>query len=243
MLETLPKLKHETVSNKAKTTAIIVAAGSASRMNGICKITVPICGMPAIIHTLKAYDKCKDISDIVLVTREDLVEKLEYFCGEFEILKSVEFVVGGATRAQSVLNGAMIAKSNFIAIADGARVLTTPKLISKICTAAYEFNTAIPTVSLVDTIKSMKNGKILKTLNRDELVAVQTPQVVKRETYLNLAEKALGENIEFTDDSAILEHFGETVRTVEGERFNIKITTQYDVKLAEFLLKQRGEMT
>ena len=241
MLETLPKLEFETISAGAKTTAVIVAAGSAVRMEGICKITAPICGIPAIVHTLRAYDRCDDIANVVLVAREDLIGKLQNCVKEFEILKPVQIVAGGDTRAQSALNGAVAAKCEFVAIADGARVLTTPELISRVCVAAYEFDAAIPAIKAIDTIKRAKNSVVDATLNRDEIVQVQTPQVIKRELYVNFAQKAIEQNLNFTDDAAILEHFGEIVRVVEGEKFNIKITTQDDINLAEFLLKMRGE--
>ena len=221
---------------------IIVAAGSASRMAGVNKITAKLCGEPVIVRTLRAFDCINEIKSIVLVTRPDLVCDLQNIVARAEISKVTDIVPGGSCRAASVKNGFEVLKKDSeiktVLIHDGARPLVSEKVIRNVITAAEEFSAAIPVVPVKDTIKRVGAlGRVEDTPDRTKLVSVQTPQGFSAQCYQSALDKA-GDSVDaFTDDSALVESAGFTVYTVEGDYKNLKITTPEDMAVAEALLR------
>ena len=142
---------------------------------------------------------------------------------------------------ESVLNGvrAVPGEYEFVAIGDGARPLIRPQEIRATLEAAWNTGAAALGLFLTDTIKEVQDGQIMRTLPRDVLVGIQTPQVFSREEYLELAMRAIECDNSFTDDASIYEYFGKTVTFVEGRRDNIKITLPEDIAIFLALMEEQ----
>lgn len=230
-------------SRGARCAAVIVAAGSAKRMKGTDKIMAELCGEPLIIHTLRAFQQSDDIQEIVLVTREDLLEPLSELCVAKKITKITKICRGGETRAASVQAGLdQVSKDcGFVAIHDGARPLVSQTVIHDAVRKAAKFNAAAPAVPVKDTIKEVHGGIVTATPDRSALWAVQTPQVFSLELYKAALDKVIAAKEEVTDDCSAAEKFGVNVVITPGSEENLKVTTPEDLILAEALLKRRSE--
>ena len=219
--------------------AVIVAAGSASRMGGIDKVMAPLGGEPMILRTARAFEDCEAVKEIVIVTREDLIGPIAELCSGFTKIRSV--VQGGSSRQESVKLGllAFSKEVRLAAVHDGARPLVSGELIDKVIRAAHSYGAAAPAIPVKDTIKVFEGGFIAATPDRSTLRAVQTPQVMDRDLLLGALEKAEQEGTALTDDCSAVEHIGMRVRLVEGEERNLKVTTPLDLKIAELLLEEK----
>ena len=219
--------------------AVIVAAGSASRMGGIDKVMAPLGGEPMILRTVRAFEDCEAVKEIVIVTREDLMGPIAELCSGFTKVRSV--VQGGSSRQESVKLGllAFSKEVRLAAVHDGARPLVSVELIDKVIRAAHSYGAAAPAIPVKDTIKVFEGGFIAATPDRSTLRAVQTPQVIDRDLLLGALEKAEQEGTALTDDCSAVEHIGMRVRLVEGEERNLKVTTPLDLKIAELLLEEK----
>lgn len=219
--------------------AVIVAAGSASRMEGIDKVMAPLGGEPMILRTVRAFEDCEAVKEIVIVTREDLMGPIAELCSGFTKICSV--VQGGSSRQESVKLGllAFSKEVRLAAVHDGARPLVSGELIDKVIRAAHSYGAAAPAIPVKDTIKVLEGGFIAATPDRSSLRAVQTPQVMDRDLLLGALEKAEQEGTALTDDCSAVEHIGMRVRLVEGEERNLKVTTPLDLKIAELLLEEK----
>ncbi len=219
--------------------AVIVAAGSASRMGGIDKVMAPLGGEPMILRTVRAFEDCEAVKEIVIVTREDLMGPIAEICSGFTKIRSV--VQGGSSRQESVKLGllAFSKEVRLAAVHDGARPLVSGELIDKVIRAAHSYGAAAPAIPVKDTIKVFEGGFIAATPDRSTLRAVQTPQVMDRDLLLGALEKAEQEGTALTDDCSAVEHIGMRVRLVEGEERNLKVTTPLDLKIAELLLEEK----
>ncbi len=218
---------------------IVVAAGSFTRMNGVNKQLAHIGGLPVIIRTLMAFERCEKISDIILVVRADDIFSMQLLTEKYNISKLSDIVCGGNCRQESVLKGLArvgIDKESVL-IHDGARPLVSTKVIENVVEGLKQSSAVTCAVPIIDTVKQTdKNGLVEKTLDRSNLVAVQTPQAVKIKEFKNAVE-SVGDLSRFTDDTSIMEAAGFKVLTVEGDRSNIKITTRSDIAMAELLLE------
>lgn len=219
--------------------AVIVAAGSASRMGGIDKVMAPLGGEPMILRTVRAFEDCEAVKEIVIVTRKDLIGPIAELCSGFTKIRSV--VQGGSSRQESVKLGllALSKEVRLAAVHDGARPLVSGELIDKVIRAAHSYGAAAPAIPVKDTIKVFEGGFIAATPDRSTLRAVQTPQVMDRDLLLGALEKAEQEGTALTDDCSAVEHIGMRVRLVEGEERNLKVTTPLDLKIAELLLEEK----
>ena len=218
--------------------AVIVAAGSASRMGGIDKVMVPLQGEPMILRTARTFENCDAVKEIVIVTREDLIGPITELCAGLTKVRSV--VKGGGSRQESVKLGllAFSKEVQLAAVHDGARPLVSMELIDKTIRAAHTYGAAAPAIPVKDTIKVYEGGFIAATPDRSTLRAVQTPQVIDRDLLLGALEKAEQDGTAVTDDCSAVEHIGMRVRLVEGEERNLKVTTPLDLKIAELLLEE-----
>lgn len=223
------------------TGAVIVAAGNSRRMEGTDKILIPLAGIPAVLHSIKAFDTNPFIDEIVVVTRPELIAEIGALCKSHMTEKVKCVIRGGDERSQSVLRGVMelSEETEYIAVHDGARPLVSEKIISDTVKAAYIYGCAIPAIGVQDTIKTAENGKITGTPERKKLYAAQTPQVFKSELIKAGLAKAKEENIELTDDSMAVELLGAYVRMVDGSPENIKLTFPADIAAAEAILEKR----
>ena len=218
--------------------AVIVAAGSASRMEGIDKALALLGGEPVIVQTVKAFQNCPAIEEIVIVTRQDLLERIADLAAPYAKVKAV--VVGGADRVQSVLCGlqSLSEKVELAAIHDGARPLITPELIVKTVSAADFHGAAAPAIAVKDTIKNVQNHWVYGTPDRSSLRAVQTPQVFCLPDLLTALTQAIKDGAAITDDCSALERMGIPVYLVDGQESNMKITTPMDLKVAQLLWEE-----
>ena len=218
--------------------AVIVAAGSASRMGGIDKVMAPLGGEPMILRTVRTFQNCGAIKEIVIVTREDLILPITELCGGFDKVRAV--VRGGDSRQASVKLGlsAFTDKMELVAVHDGARPLVSEAVIDRTVRAAHTYGGAAPVVSVKDTIKVFEGGFIASTPDRETLRAVQTPQVFDLDLLRGALEKADKDGAAVTDDCSAVERLGLKIRLVEGEERNLKVTTPMDLKIAEMLLEE-----
>ncbi len=218
--------------------AVIVAAGNSSRMGGIDKVMAELGGEPMLVHTVRAFDACDAIREIVIVTRAQLLETVMDLCRGFSKVKTV--VVGGADRAESVENGirALSDKVRLVAVQDGARPLITDAVIDRVVRAAHTYGAAVPAVPVKDTIKYTRGGMVQETPDRRFLQAVQTPQVFDLDLLSGALQKARQDKAVITDDASAVERLGMSVKLVEGDERNIKITTPIDLQIAAQLLEE-----
>ena len=218
--------------------AVIVAAGNASRMGGIDKVMAELKGEPMIARTVRTFQDCDAISEIVIVTRPDLIAPISQLCREMPKVKAV--VAGGKSRQESVNLGlnALSDKVKLAAIQDGARPLITWQVIDRVVRAAHTYGAAIPCVPVKDTIKIGNGGVVQSTPDRATLFAAQTPQVFDFDLLRGALKKAELDEYAVTDDASAVEYMGMKVKIVEGDERNIKVTTPMDLKIAEMLLEE-----
>lgn len=206
-------------------TAVIVAAGSSSRM-GFDKLAWKLPGGRTVLETsLLAFDQHPDITDLVVVYGKNLqlAQQAAQLCQ-----KPVQLVEGGAERAVSVTNGVRAAQGRYVAIHDGARPFVSQRLIHDVIEAACRWGAAAPAVPVKDTIKQAQEQLVQGTPPRSTLFAVQTPQCFERARYLELADGQGNELL--TDDCQLYEQAGLPVYLTQGEYENYKITTPDDLK-------------
>lgn len=218
--------------------AVIVAAGSASRMGGIDKVMAQLKGEPMILRTVRAFQQCDAVKEIVIVTREDLIRPISSLCAQMDKVNAV--VAGGKSRQESVWLGlnALSKDVKLAAIHDGARPLISNAVIDRTVRAAHTYGAAAPAVPVKDTIKVVKSGLVMATPDRANLRAVQTPQVFDFDLLRGALKKAEEENANLTDDCSAVERMGMSVKIVEGDERNLKVTTPLDLKIAEMLLEE-----
>ncbi len=226
-----------------KVTAIIVAAGSSTRMGkAVSKQLIKLNGSEAILHTLRAFDNASSISEIVVVCRENDIPEIQSLASKNGIKKITAFVCGGDTRQQSVANGinAVSIDTEYVAIHDGARPLVLPEDINTTVRNAAVYGSSALGVFVKDTIKVVdKNGFIESTPDRSRLVAIATPQIFELSLYKKAMQKASDENKDYTDDCQLIESLGEKIFVTLGSPSNIKLTTPEDIITAEAFLRSR----
>ncbi len=217
--------------------AVIVAAGNASRMGGIDKVMAPLAGEPMVVRTVRQFQTSEVIREIVIVTRADLIVPIMDLCHGFDKVKAV--VVGGDSRDGSVRQGlsALSKRVRLVAVQDAARPFTTCELIERVVRAADRYGAAAPAIAVKDTVKLVEGGLVRETPPRNALRAVQTPQVFDRALLRGALQKAAQDGAAITDDCSAVERMGMSVRIVDGEERNIKITTALDLKLAQIILE------
>ncbi len=229
-----------------KIVALIAAAGLGKRMNAkISKAFIPIFGKPILAYTVEKFEQCKFIEKIYLIVNQ----KEKDFCSKNIILKHnfskvQELIKGGETRQDSVYNGLKVLDpdTDIVVIHDGARPLIEEDIIHKSIKTAQKYGAAIAAIPLKDTIKkSRKDFFINKTLNREEIWRAQTPQTFKYDIVLSAYHQAYKDRFFTTDDASIVERYGHKVKMIIGSEENIKITTPFDIIIAESFLK-RGFM-
>jgi len=221
--------------------AIVVAAGRGTRFGGDRpKQFLELGGIPVIIHTLRQFELCPEINEIVMVLPSRETGTFLAFAREFGLLKLTQAIAGGATRAQSVQRGlAVISEADIVAVHDGVRPFVTPEEIGRVVAAARATGAAILVAPVADTVKQIDAGRVTSTLPRVNLRRALTPQCFRLDI-LKRAYQALDEveaaGGEATDDSLLVERLGVEITAVEGSARNIKITQEEDLVLAEAIL-------
>ena len=223
--------------------AVIVAAGNSTRMQGLDKILTPLNGEPLIVHTIRAFQQCDSIAEIVIVSRDALLSQMSRICQLNGFDKVSMIVPGGASRAESVYRGLdHVSDAALVAVHDGARPLISTEIIEKTVQKAAAFHAAAPAVPVKDTIKSAENRIVTGTPDRSTLFAVQTPQVFDFDLLRGALKRALEEKLPVTDDCSAVEALGMSVYLTDGSDENIKVTTPVDLLLAEAILKERAKL-
>jgi 2-C-methyl-D-erythritol 4-phosphate cytidylyltransferase len=222
--------------------AIIVAAGQGTRMGGErAKQFLELAGIPIIIHTLKAFERCEVIQEIIVVLAAAEAAGFLSLAGEYGLQKVSKVVPGGITRCESVWHGLQAVRAvtaEVVAVHDGVRPLVTPNEISRTVAAADEHEAAVLVAPATDTIKEVADDRIVRTLDRKQLRRALTPQCFRYSLLRRAYEGADLLNPELTDDSALVERLGHKVAFVEGSARNIKITTLDDLAMAEAIMKE-----
>lgn len=229
-------IQGDSMFKDKKVAAIIVAAGKGTRMGSdIPKQYMTIAGKTILETTLYKFEKSNEIDEIVLIVNKD---DLDYVTDEIAVnyYKLTVVKAGGSTRTESVFEGikALSEKTDIVLIHDGVRPFVSYNLISNCVEGAYEFGACVPATDVVDTIKEVsEDNTVTKTLIRDRLKAVQTPQSFEYELLRDCYIKAVTEDEAFTDDASIVEYYGHKVKVIDGLPRNIKITTPLDLRIAE----------
>ncbi|MBI5540569.1 MAG: 2-C-methyl-D-erythritol 4-phosphate cytidylyltransferase [Bacteroidia bacterium] len=214
---------------------IIVAGGIGLRMGASTpKQFLNLQGIPVLMHTITKYYAYDPYINIILVLPTEHFSTWESLCEKYQFHVKHEIVAGGETRYQSVKNGlASISSEGIVAVHDGVRPLVSKELIELCFKEALKNDNAIPCVEVNETVREIfKDGN--KQLNRNNIKLIQTPQVFKTEILKKAYE--LPFSVEFTDDASVIEKAGFKINLVVGEKSNIKITTEIDLKIAEYLL-------
>ena len=227
------------VNNKQKVGAVIVAAGSSQRMGGVDKVFALLGEKPVLGRVVAVFQGCNSIDQIVVVLNEQNLEKGKQLVAEQGWSKVTDVYPGGQWRQDSVVAGlSRLSHCDWVVIHDGARPLLTEDLIREGLKAAGETGAAVAAVPVTDTIKVAEGDRIVRqTPPRQNLWAVQTPQVFRINIITEAYQKATGE---VTDDASLVEQLGYRVKLYPGSYQNIKVTTPDDLALAEVLWQKYG---
>ena len=213
---------------------IIVAGGKGLRMGGdIPKQFLPVCGKPVLMRTLEAFHAYDADIHIIVVLPVSQQAYWKELCREYQFALSHDIANGGDTRFHSVMNGLALVEGNgLVGVHDGVRPFVSQEVIARCYEEAADCKAVIPVIDVVETVRHL-TAEGSETVPRDQYKLVQTPQVFEvdllrrayQQTYIDL----------FTDDASVVEALGEKVYLVQGNRENIKLTTPFDLKLAEML--------
>jgi 2-C-methyl-D-erythritol 4-phosphate cytidylyltransferase len=222
-----------------KVAAVIVAAGEGKRMEGIDKVLVPLAGEPLLLRATRPFQQCRAVGQIVVVVSGEREQQCRTLVAGPEWSKVTDICIGGDRRQDSVAAGLKRLKEfDWVIIHDGARPLVTVDLIERGLEAARETGAAAAAVPVTDTFKVVdRNGIVRQTLPRQNLRAVQTPQVFRFDV-IQIAHHQDTDDV--TDDASLVERLGHKVKLYAGSYDNIKVTTPADLALAEIILKKRG---
>lgn len=228
---------------KSYVSAIVVAAGSGSRMKaGRNKQYLYLNGTPILAHTLRAFEKCSSIDEVVLVISsqdEDLCRREVLGPNRFLKVKAIAF--GGETRQESMYNGLLRVhpKSEIIVTHDGARPLIHPRTLTQCVEETILHGATVVAVPVKETIKVVNEDlTVVDTPKRAQLWSVQTPQTFVKSLLLEAHQKASQDGFVGTDDAMLVERLGHPVKIVKGYYENIKITTPEDLILAESIFQR-----
>ena len=221
--------------------SIIVAAGRGTRMGpGVDKLFLEVNGRPVVAHTWRKFDQSTCIDEVIIVIRDGMQSAFEELATEGLFMKPFRFVLGGIERQDSVWNGleALSARSDVVAIHDGARPCTHDAVIEATVKAAREVGAAVAAQAVTDTIKESGDGKwIERTVDRSRLWAVQTPQAFHIDVIRRALEVVRSRGLTVTDDTAACEMIGQKVELVVTAYPNPKVTRPEDLPIIEALLR------
>lgn len=221
--------------------AIIAAAGSGTRMaSDRPKQFLQLAGTPVIIHTLKVFEQCESINEVIVVLPAAESAGFLSLAAKFGLRKVARVVPGGVTRADSVKRGLLAiraATAEIVAVHDGVRPFVTAEEIDAVVSAAQTDGAAILVAPVTDTIKQVNDQRVVQTLERGGLRRALTPQCFRYELLRDAYQQADVNDPSLTDESALVEQLGHAVSIVEGSARNIKITTVEDLAIAEAILK------
>ena len=220
--------------------AIIAAAGTGTRMaSDRPKQFLLLAGTPIIFHTLKVFEQCESIHEVILVLPAEESAGFVSAAGKYGLRKVARVIPGGATRADSVKRGLMAirpATAEIVAVHDGVRPFVTVEEIDAVVAAAQTVGAAILVAPVTDTIKQVEDHRVVKTLNRGGLRRALTPQCFRYDVLRQAYQAADVTDPAATDESVLVEQLGHPISVIDGSARNIKITTVEDLAIAEAML-------
>jgi 2-C-methyl-D-erythritol 4-phosphate cytidylyltransferase len=220
--------------------AIIVAAGSSRRM-GFDKLFTPLAGHPVLWHSLRAFSDSAEIDEILIVTRDEQMDEVEKLVGREKLKKVKKVISGGAERHISVWNGLQAVEahgSEIIGIHDGARPLTTPKLIKQCLDLARQHGAACCASQIPDTVKRASiEQMVTESVERTGLWAMQTPQFFSSGLILQAYAALMAKHEMVTDEVSAVQKLGKKIALLKNDDWNFKITFPHDLELAEHVLE------
>ncbi|MBI5676755.1 MAG: 2-C-methyl-D-erythritol 4-phosphate cytidylyltransferase [Nitrospirae bacterium] len=228
---------------KIKTVAIVPAAGIGRRFDGTVRKTfVALNGTPLLIHTLKRLQDNVAITEIIPVLKEEDIEKWSEVIEAHGLNKVKRIVPGGRERQDSVYNALkFLREESLILIHDGVRPLFSARLVERLINEINGFDGIVPVLPIKDTIKVIDAENIVvSTEDRSKLKAVQTPQVFPLRVIKEAYNKAYADGFHATDDAALVERMGGKIKVIEGSPFNIKVTTQEDLEMVQYLINEQN---
>ena len=222
--------------------AIIVAAGSSRRM-GFDKLFAPLAGKPVLWHSLKAFNDCRQVGEILIVTKDEHMDDVEGLIASGPFKKVTKVISGGEERHISVWNGLQSINSRgseFVAIHDGARPLTTPKLIKACLDLAKIHGAACCASQIPDTVKRANiEQMVTESVERTGLWAMQTPQIFSSGLILQAYAALMAKHEMVTDEVSAVQKLGKKIAIIKNDDWNFKITFPHDLDLAEHVLSVR----
>lgn len=224
--------------------AIVPAAGAGKRFgDGTNKPFETLGGKPLMLWAVETLGSLPEVAEIIPVIKEDHMESAAELFERCNVRKVKRIAPGGRERQDSVFHGLNLVEGNesIVLVHDGARPLIEPHIVKYALGELKDCDGVVVGVPVKDTIKEVSDGLVVKTLRRDLLWAVQTPQIFRYETIRHAYEKAFADSFSSTDDSALVERYGGKVKVVMGSYTNIKITTPGDLLIAEQFLRMRAE--
>ncbi len=218
--------------------AVVLAAGSSTRMEGPDKLALPVAGLPLVAWTVRAVAAAETVRRVILVARADRLDDL----ASEPWVRAVEatVVVGGPRRQDSVAAGVEAADGDVVLIHDGARPLVTPALVDRVAHAAREHGAAVPVVPVPESMRRIEHGRIVAQLDKTGLYRSQTPHGARRELLLSAYRRQDPRGATtFIDETTLVQAAGFPVSTVPGDPANLKVTLPGDEDLAMALLASR----
>jgi 2-C-methyl-D-erythritol 4-phosphate cytidylyltransferase len=229
---------------KSSVTAIVPAAGLGKRFGeDKNKPFVTLAGKPLLLWALEVLEAMPEIGEIIPVLKDGDMETGAEIIETAGITKARRIAPGGKERQDSIFHGLKLLDNSdgIVLVHDGVRPLIDAETISHAIDQFKDCDGVIVGVPVKDTIKEVDGREVKRTLNRDALWAVQTPQIFRSDTLVKAYEKAMGEPFYSTDDSALVERYGGRIKIVAGSYQNIKITTPEDLHVAEMFLAMKGK--
>ena len=217
---------------------VVTAGGSGKRMGSqLPKQFIEVGGSPILLRTLSKLSAIAN-SELVLVLPNEWIAYWTKLCKQHNCTVKHKVVEGGEERFFSVRNGIeALGEVDYVAIHDGVRPFVSGELFDRIFQAAKEFGAAIPAIKPVDSMREILESGENKIADRNRFMMVQTPQIFRSEIIRRAYEQPY--SARFTDDASVVESCGHKITLVEGERQNIKITTEDDLLLAEFIITRQ----
>ncbi len=221
---------------------IIVAGGKGLRMGkNLPKQFIPINGKPVLMRTIDAFYNYNPDIRIVIVLSEDYTEYWKKICTEYDYKIPHQTAIGGNTRFHSVKNGLELVGSGLIAVHDAARPFVSKELIANAFKKAAEDKAVIPIIDATDSLREITEENTSRIIDRTRIKLVQTPQIFESDLLKTAYKAEYTDN--FTDDSSVVESFGVAISLIKGESTNIKITTAFDLEIAEVILKHQETLS
>lgn len=224
------------------TYAVILAGGNGTRMGvDIPKQYLSINGKPIIIYSAEVFQNHNYIDGIIVICSNNYIDHVKGIFQQYKISKLIKVCYGGATRQLSSYNSVKLKEcknDDIILIHDAARPFISSKIITNLINSVKDDFSSAVYVNMSDSIIRTNSDFVEEYIPRNEIYYAQTPQAFKKRIILECHQKAINENIEFTDDASMVHHYGYQVKKVAGDKMNFKITTTEDLNYAEYVLKQ-----